>query len=180
MHTKSIALDSNLKWYKLARLGLLLVLALLIPSLGLPQAITGPLVNALLILTVETAGLGAALAIGMVTPMAALLRGVLPLPLMVMIPFIALGNATLAGVYNALRTRNRWLALVTGAAAKSVLLFAAVTWLVARPLSLVVGGAAQPVALPASLIQMMGWSQFVTALAGGLIAFGVLGLIKRK
>jgi hypothetical protein len=97
MHTKSIALDSNLKWYRLARLGLLLVLALLIPSLGLPQAITGPLVNALLILTVEIAGLGAALAIGMVTPMAALLRGVLPLPLMVMIPFIALGNATLAG-----------------------------------------------------------------------------------
>jgi len=55
-----------------------------------------------------------------------------------------------------------------------------VTWLVVRPLNLVVGGAAQPVALPASLIQMMGWSQFITALAGGLIAFGVLGLIKRK
>ena len=78
---------------------LLFVLALLIPGLGLPQAITGPLVNALLILTVETAGLGAALAVGMVTPMAGLLHGVLPLPLMVMIPFIALGNATLAGVY---------------------------------------------------------------------------------
>jgi hypothetical protein len=180
MHTKSIALESSFKWFRLARLGLLLVLALLIPSLGLPQAITGPLVNALLILTVETAGLGAALAVGMITPMAATLRGVLPLPLMVMIPFIALGNATLAGVYNALRTRNRWLALAAGAAAKSVLLFATVTWLVARPLNLVVGGAAQPVALPASLIQMMTWPQFVTALTGGMIAVGVLGLIKRK
>lgn len=180
MHTKVIALDSNFKWFKLARLGLLLVLALLVPSLGLPQAITGPLVNALLILTVETAGLGAALAIAMVTPLAALLRGVLPLPLMVMIPFIVLGNAMLAGVYNALRTRNRWLALAAGAVVKFLLLFAAVTWLVARPLHLVLDGAAQPVALPVSLIQMMAWPQFVTALTGGLIAFGVLGLVKRK
>jgi hypothetical protein len=180
MSVQTIASNSSLRWFKLARLGLLLALALLIPSLGLPQAITGPLVNALLILTVEAAGLGAALAVGMVTPMAALLRGVLPLPLLVMIPFIALGNAAFTGVYSALRARNRWLARVIGAAGKFALLSVAVTWLAARPLSLMIGGAAQPVGLPASLIRMMSWPQFVTALAGGLLAFGVLGLFKRR
>jgi hypothetical protein len=112
--------------------------------------------------------------------MAALLRGVLPLPLMVMIPFIVLGNAALVGLYNALRSRNRWLGLIAGAAAKFSLLFITVTWLTARPLSLMIGGAAQAVTLPAALAQMMSWPQFATALAGGLLAFGVLGLAKRK
>jgi hypothetical protein len=177
---RSIALESNVKWLNLGRAGLFLVLALLIPSLGLPQAVTGPLVNALLILAVETAGLGTALLAGMVTPMTALLHGVLPLPLMLMMPFIALGNATLVSIYNALRSRNRWLGLIAGAAAKFALLFVTVTWLSARPPHLVIGGAAQPVTLPVSLAQMMSWPQFATALAGGLLAFGVLGLAKRK
>jgi hypothetical protein len=180
MHNNTVVLESNVKWLNLARVGLFLVLALLIPSFGLPQPITGPLVNALLLLAVETAGLGTALAVGMITPMAALLHGVLPLPLMVMIPFIALGNAALASVYNALRGRNRLLALAAGATAKFMLLSVAVTWLAARPLSLLAGGAAQTLLLPASLVQMMLWPQLVTAVTGGLIAIGTLQLGARK
>ena len=180
MATKAITLESNVKLFKLARTALFLVLAVLIPTLGLPQPVTGPLVNALLILAVETAGLGTALVVGILTPMAALLHGVLPLPLLVMIPFIALGNATLTSVYNALRARNRLLALAAGATAKFMLLSIAVTWLAARPLSLLAGGAAQAVILPASLVQMMLWPQLVTAVAGGLIALGALRLRARK
>ncbi len=97
-----------------------------------------------------------------------------------MIPFIALGNATLAGVYHTLRTRNRWLALVAGATAKFALLTVTVTWLAARPLSLLAGGATQQVILPTALVQMMLWPQFVTAVTGGLIAFGALRLGARK
>jgi len=180
MFTKVNILESNVKLFNLARIALFLVLAVLIPSLGLPQPITGPLVNGLLILAVETAGLGTALIVGILTPMAALLHGVLPLPLMVMIPFIALGNAALTSVYNALRGRNRLLALAAGASAKFVLLSVAVTWLAARPLSLLAGGAAQKVLLPPSLVQMMLWPQLVTALAGGLLALGALRLGARK
>jgi hypothetical protein len=180
MFTKAIPLESNGKLFNLARSALFLVLAVLLPSLGLPQSITGPLVNALLILAVETAGLGTALIVGILTPMTALLHGVLPLPLMVMIPFIALGNAMLTSVYNALRGRSRLLALVAGATAKLVLLSVAVTWLAERPLSLLVGGAAQKVLLPPSLVQMMLWPQLVTALAGGLLALGALRLGARK
>ncbi len=54
-----------------------------------------PLVNALLILTVLWLGVSQALFVGMVTPMGAALSGILPLPLWIMIPFIALGNAVL-------------------------------------------------------------------------------------
>jgi hypothetical protein len=179
MYVKTMSLEANAKRFHLARIGLFLALAVLVPSLGLPQPITGPLVNALLILAVETAGLGTALAVGMITPLAALLHGVLPLPLWVMIPFIGLGNAALVSVYHALRSRSRWLALFAGAAAKFLLLTGVVTWLLVRPLNLLVGGAAQQVIMPRPLAEMMQWPQLLTALTGGLIAFGVLQLRKR-
>ncbi|MHB0858038.1 MAG: ECF transporter S component [Anaerolineae bacterium] len=150
-----------------------LTMALLIPNLGLPQWITGALVNALLLLSVDALGLSQTLVIGMVTPLAAALRGVLPLPLMVMIPFIALGNALFVSLYSAVRPANRWLALAVGALAKFALLYGAVTVLVAHPLRLVLAGASQPVNIPATILHMMSWPQLATALAGGLIAWTV-------
>ena len=102
---------------------MLVSLGLLVPALGLPQPVTGPVVNALLIIAVETTGVGAAMLVGMVTPLNALLAGVLPLPLMVMIPFIALGNALFVGIFGALRTRNYWLGVGVAAVAKFGLLY---------------------------------------------------------
>ena len=153
-------------------LGLVLAVTagVLIPTLGLPQWLTGPLVNAVLLLTVLRLGVSEAMLVGMVTPLAALLRGVLPLPLLVMTPFIALGNAALVGVFGALRGRGRWLAVGAAATCKFVVLYAAVTILVARPLSLAVGGPAQAVSLPAALVEMMRWPQLATALLGGALA----------
>ncbi len=162
-----------------ARLAGLMALALLITGLGLPQWLTGPLVNALLLLTVEWVGVNQAILLGMVTPLGAAVSGVLPLPLMATIPFIALGNATLVSVYGALRARNRWLALGVAAASKFALLALAVTWLVARPLSVVIAGEAQTLALPPAIVEMMRWPQLATALAGGIIAFGANALARR-
>ena len=68
-----------------------------------------------------------AIALGMVTPLGGLLHGVLPLPLMVMIPFIMLGNATLVGVYNALRRPESLAGARRRAVAKFGVLYAAVT-----------------------------------------------------
>lgn len=151
---------------------LALTAGLAIPLIGLPQWVTGPLVNALLVLIALRLGVGEAIVVGMVTPLAAALRGVLPLPLLVMIPFIALGNAALVSVLGALWERGKWAALGLAAAAKFVLLYAAVTWLVARPLSVQVGGVAQAVAMPAAIVEMMRWPQLGTALVGGAIALG--------
>src|SRR5512143_2460767 len=126
MFTKTNTLPFDAAWPRLALFGLVLTLALLIPALGWPQPITGPLVNALLLIAVETLGVWPAIGLGMVTPLGGLLHGVLPLPLSVMIPFIMLGNATLAITYNALRLRSRWLALGLAALAKFAVLYAAV------------------------------------------------------
>ena len=165
-------------WPRLGAFGLLLSAALVIPAFGWPQAITGTLVNALLLLTVELLGVGPAIALGTLTPLGGLMHGVLPLPMAVMIPFIMLGNATLVALYGALRGRNRYLALGVAAGAKCAVLYAAVTALALRPLALTVGGAAKPVAMPPALIAMMAWPQLVTALAGGLLVLALLRLRK--
>jgi hypothetical protein len=165
---------------RLAAFGLLLTLGLLVPALGWPQPITGPLVNALLLITLETLGLGPALALGMVTPLGGLLHGVLPLPLAVMVPFIILGNAALVTAYNALATRNRWLALGLAAAAKFALIYASVSLLALRPFEVALGGAARTVVMPPALVHMLSWPQLVTALAGGLFAFALLRLGKLR
>ncbi len=152
---------------------------LLIPALGLPQWITGPLVNALLILTVETGGVGAAVLVGLLTPLNALLGGVLPLPLIVIIPLIGIGNAILSVVYGALREKNRRLAVLAAAMLKFAWLYAAVAWLTVRPLTVMAGGAAQTAIIPASLAYMMQWPQLATALAGGLIALSLIQVGRR-
>ncbi len=156
-----------------ARFGLLAAAALIIPNLGMPQAITGVLVNALLLLTVEWAGVGTALVIGMLTPIAAVLRGVLPLPLLVMVPFIALGNATFVSIYNLVRQRSQAVAVAAAAGAKFALLAAVVTVLASGALKLAGAEGAQAIAMPATLVTMMTWPQLFTALGGGILA-GVL------
>jgi len=148
-----------------ARLVLILGIAVAIPNLGLPQWLTGPLVNALLILTVGWCGVSQAILVGMVTPVGAALRGVLPLPLLAMIPFIALGNAALVATYAALRRFGRWQPLLAAAGIKFVVLAAAVTLLAARPLSIAIGGAVQTLAIPQAIATMMTWPQLATALA---------------
>ena len=103
MRAEAITLNTSIGWTAFIRGVLAIGTALVITNLGLPQPITGPLVNALLILTVEWAGPSQAVLVGMVTPVGAAMRGILPLPLMVIIPYISLGNAILVGLYGALR-----------------------------------------------------------------------------
>lgn len=157
-------------------------LALLVPNLGLPQIITGPLVNALLLTAALELGPSPAVVLGMVTPLAAALRSVLPLPLLVMIPFIALGDAIYVLVFHrlvALGARSRLLGMSLAALAKYALLQLAVLLLIARPLSVAVGQGTQAATLSASFTAMMGWPQLLTALAGGAIALGANRLAHR-
>lgn len=170
MDTAIVRVGRSVATSRALALALAVTAGVLIPTLGLPQWITGPLVNAVLLVTALRLGVSEAMAVGMATPLAALLRGVLPLPLLVMTPFIALANATLVGVFGALRGRGRWLAVGAAAACKFAVLYAAVTILVARPLSLAMGGGAQAVALPAPMVEMMRWPQLATALVGGALA----------
>jgi len=97
-----------------------------------------------------------------------------------MIPFISLGNAVLVILYGLLCQRSRWLALGIAAMAKFIFLYGTVTLLVARPLRLETAGSPQAVTIPESLLAMMSWPQLITAITGGLLAFGIHGITKAR
>jgi hypothetical protein len=177
---EAIALKGSSEWTGLVRLALLMGAALLITNMGMPQWVTGPLINGLLILSVEWGGVSQGIAVGMVTPIGAALRGILPLPLFAMIPFIVLGNAFMVSLYGALRHRGRGLSLVVAAIGKFALLYGAVSLLLVRPLYLEIGGRSHTVTLSSAVLAMMGWPQLLTALAGGALAFGVLEAGRRR
>jgi hypothetical protein len=51
--------------------------------------------------------------------------------------------------------------------------------LVARPLHMEMGGRDQAIVMPEGFLTMMSWPQWLTAMAGGLLAFGILEIRKR-
>lgn len=152
----------SVRW--LTRTGILLAITLAFQMLGFPQMITGPAVNAMLLLSgIYVGGLGAVI-IGILTPLIAFIRGILAPPLAPMIPFIMAGNALYA--FSFVLTRGRLgksfigegIGLVVGAVVKFLLLSTAVRFIVSVP---------PPVA------QMMQIPQLYTALLGGVVAIAV-------
>lgn len=148
---------------------LLLVIATAAP-LAHNQFVTGPIVNATLLIAVALLGMRDALLIGLIPSSIALAVGLLPPVLAPMIPFIIVGNAVLVITFGYLRRRNYWLGLVSGSILKFAFLFGTST---------VVIGLLFDQNLASSVAAMMSWPQLVTALAGGVIAYGFLRAIKR-
>jgi len=155
----------------ISRLAILLALTMIVQMIGLPQPVTGPLVNLILILSVLLLNIKAAIVIGGITPLLALWRGQLPALLAPMIPFIVLGNILFVFVFGGCRILlrrfrlNAWIvdliALVAGAGVKFLLLWSGAVWFV----PLIFGKAFSP-----QFIFMMSTPQYLTALIGGGLA----------
>lgn len=146
----------------------LFALTLVVQMLGLPQMVTGPLVNAMLLLATIFVGVGSGVCIGLFTPWVALVRGILPPPLAPLVPFIMLGNGAFVVIFGLFR-RKKTLAfdiagVVLGALAKYLILSQAVRSLVS---------------LPPQVARMMQTPQLVTALFGGAIALSLARALRR-
>ncbi len=142
----------------LTRTAILLALTLVVQMMGLPQYATGPLVNTMLYMAAVFVGICAGVAIGVITPVVAFWRGILPAPLGPMIPFIAIGNAVLVIIFGLLEPRGR-LAAILGVLVASVAKF------------LVLSSAVRfVVEVKPAIATMMQMPQLFTALAGGAIA----------
>jgi len=143
-------------------------LTLLVQAFGFPQMLTGPLVNAFLLLSTIFSGILSGIIIGLFTPWVALLRGILPAPLGPMVPFIMVGNGALVTVFGLLAKRKSLsfeiVGVCLGALVKYLILSQAVRFLVAVP---------PPVA------RAMQVPQLVTALLGGAIALGLSRAVER-
>lgn len=145
---------------------------------GLPQPITGPLINAMLIITTTLVGHVSGLILGVMTPLFAVLRGELPPILAPMIPFIMISNMLLVTIYyllkltstrkNPMRRIKVWLGLMLAAIAKFLFLTLAVKIM----LPYIFGHQ-----IPAPLAFMMTIPQLLTAVAGGVIAVAIYEIL---
>jgi len=148
----------------MAKTAILLGFTVAIQMFGLPQPVTGPAVNAMLLLTAMTVDPWSGVLVGVSTPVIALYRGILLAPLAPMIPFIALGNAAFVLLYSLVRKRHKIVALAVASIAKFIILSMAVRFLVTVP---------EPVAYA------MQAPQLLTALAGGAIALIVHAVVSK-
>jgi len=159
---KEILTPFSVRW--VTRTAILLAITLAFKMMGFPQMITGPAVNAMLLLSgAYVGGLGAVL-IGMLTPLIAFIRGILAPPLAPMIPFIMASNAVLVAAYVLSRGKlgknyaGAGVGLAIGAVTKFLVLSSAVRFIVSVP---------PPVA------KAMQIPQLYTAFLGGIVAIVV-------
>lgn len=147
---------------RLLLFGVLLALVIVLPGFIHNQWITGPVVNAVLILAAVCVGPMEAMVLGMMPSTMALSSGLLPLALAPMVPFIIIGNAVLILSFQYLAVKNYVVRILVAAFLKFVFLYLSVTFLMDRLFEKEFLG---------SLLLMMSWPQFVTALIGGLIVY---------
>lgn len=169
----------------LTRLAILLALTLSLEMIGLPQPITGPLVNFFLIITTLVLGPPAGVGLGTITPLVAVIRGQLPAILAPMVPFIILANAILVlgfalvraglsvwekpGKNSGLRL-SAWIGVLAGAIFKFLWLAFAVRVMLPFLFN---------IQFPVKILAMMTTPQLLTALVGGSLALGVYAFLVR-
>jgi hypothetical protein len=134
------------------------------------QWITGPFVNAVLILATVILGPAEAIVIGLFPSAIALASGLLPLPLAPMVPFIMISNAIFVGSFHFLRSRSSVAGVIAGSALKFTFLSLAARFIVAKLTP----------TLTLTLLAMMGWPQLITALIGGFVALAILTPFKSR
>lgn len=150
--------------------------ATLLPFFIHLQWITGPIINAILILVLFLVGIRSALVVCLIPSLMALAGGLLPAILAPVIPFIMISNVifvlSIEWIYNQNKNevQGYWLGVLVGAGLKFLFLLSSVN-LIDRLLI--------KQELTVKVAQMMSWPQFATAVTGGLIAWGILKWLKR-
>jgi len=151
-------------------------IALFLPFFIHLQWISGPIINAILILILFLVGIRSAMVVALVPSLMALAGGLLPAILAPAVPFIMISNAlfilTIDWFYNKTKDSNKgyWLGVVLAAAVKFVFLFLSVSWIAKLLIK-------QELAV--KVAEMMSWPQFATAIIGGMIAWVILKWLKR-
>jgi hypothetical protein len=151
-------------------------LAIFLPFFLHLQLVTGPIINAILIITLFLVGIRSAMVLALVPSLMALSGGLLPPILAPAVPFIMISNMifvlTVDYIYQYFKDENKgyWLGIVAGAGLKFIFLLLSVNFISELLIK-------QELAV--KVAQMMSWPQFATAVAGGLIAWVVLKWMKR-
>lgn len=110
---------------KIARLsqsGLLLAVILAVQIIGLPNPVTGIIVNAVLIFVSLHLGLQAALLLAFLSPVGGMISGHLPIPLYPLMPVIVCGNFTMIILHWFLKKHSSYFRLLFPALLKGLII----------------------------------------------------------
>lgn len=150
--------------------------ALILPFFIHLQWISGPIINAILILILFLVGIRSAMIVALVPSLMALAGGLLPAILSPVVPFIMISNAifvlSIDRIYDWSKNSSQgyWIGVLTGAVLKFLFLYISVSFITKLLIK-------QELAV--KVAQMMSWPQLATAILGGMIAWVILKWLKR-
>jgi len=153
----------------IAKFIVLFAVAVCAPIFG-SQYITGTLVNATLFLAVVLIGVRGAVLIGVIPSLVSLSTGLIALAIAPMILFVIFSNALLIVVFVSLKNKSYWGGIISASILKFAFLSVISSFVIGNFVS------AQ---IASNLALMMSYPQLFTALSGGILAFVVLGVIKK-
>ncbi len=162
---------ANINVKELSYFLLLFGLAVLIPIFFHVQWIAGPVVNSIFVIALFLLGVKRALAIAVIPSLIALSSGTLPVILAPAIPFIIASNMiyilSINYVYANTKdgSKDYWLGIFFGSSLKFTFLFLSSTFIIRLFANEMIA---------TKIGQMMTWTQFMTAIVGGMIAWIVL------
>ena len=161
----------------IAKTGLLLAVCVVFQLMkGISVYITGPAVNAVIILAVWSCGLMSGAIISVIAPLVAFLVGATPVLNMIplMLPVIMIGNLIMAFAAHFYMKNKNLLSLALGALAKAGFLMV-LTWYVMLPFF----GANVPEPAKAAIRVTFSVTQLVTALIGSVLALLVWKVLRK-
>jgi hypothetical protein len=148
--------------------GFMLSIALAVQLLHLPAFITGPVINAVLLVSAVFVGLSGSIIIGCITPVTAVLTGIVNPVLLLLIPIIMTANTVFVTLFFFLHSKNKYLAVVVAAAAKYLIFYGSLNYV----LSLA------GIYLPEAIIAAFQIPQIYSALTGGAIGLAICHFLR--
>ena len=163
---------------KLIKSALFLAIAIVFQTIGksfpqLSQFITGPIINAILLITICVCDRWWAVGVGILTPALAGLTGQLAAPLVPFIPFIMAGNALFILIFSLFinyKRYGKYIGIIPAAFLKFGFLYLSVTYII-RLFN---------IKIPPKVAAAMGVPQLVTALIGGVLACFIIEALKKR
>ncbi len=153
-----------------AQTGLFLAVLIAVQMLGLPNFITGTIVNAIFVVSLLLNGLRCSLFLALLSPMGGMFFGHLPAPMYPVLPVIVCGNFVLIGTYHFFSTSENLIRFVLPAALKG-LIIGVIGYLVIQKFGM-------PDQIRWFLLPVLGM-QFITALTGLLAGENIYQALMR-
>lgn len=153
----------------IARFAVLVSVAIIAPLFNV-QFFTGTIVNAGLFVAVALIGARGAILIGTLPSVVVASFGLLSPAIFPMVPFIIFSNALLVLTFSFFKNKSYWKGVAAAAALKFSFLSFAGSFVI---------GLFVPEKIASQLALAMGYPQLLTALSGGVLAYFVLGIMRK-